>query len=73
MAIEIPWKSLSAMAKAVGEDEAWSCAKLGYYQKQYRKRKNSIEQAILERAKDDPRFKDLVDNATKEVTASFAK
>jgi hypothetical protein len=70
---EIPYKSLPAFVKAVGEDEVWSCAKLGWYQKQYRKHKNSIESAILERAKSDPRFKDLVDKATTEVTEAFAK
>ena len=45
----------------------------GWYQKQYRKRKNSIESAILERAQNDPRFKDLVAGVTKEVVDSFGK
>jgi uncharacterized protein YbaA (DUF1428 family) len=68
---EIPYKSLAAFEKAVGADEVWSCAKLGWYQKQYRKHKNSVESAILERAKSDPRFKDIVDKATKEVSEAF--
>ena len=70
---EFPYKSFSTAHKGLGEDEFLSCAKLGWYQKQYRKRKNSIESAILERAQSDPRFKDIVDSATKEATAAFAK
>lgn len=70
---EIPYKSLAQFTKAVGDDEAWSCCKLGWYQKQYRKHKNSVESAILERAKSDPRFKDIVDKATSEVAEAFGK
>jgi hypothetical protein len=70
---EFTHKSLKAAIAAMGDDEALSCLKLGWYQKQYRKRKNSIESAILERAQNDPRFKDLVAGVTKEVVDSFGK
>jgi len=68
---EFAHKTLKAAIAAVGEEEVFSCTKMGWYQKQYRKRKNTLEAAILERAKEDPRFKDLVKAATDEVTKTF--
>jgi type II secretory pathway component HofQ len=60
MAIQVPFNSVADAVKKLGEKEAFSCLETGYKQKEYRKQQNMKNQAILEMAKKDPRFKDMV-------------
>lgn len=65
---DFPYKSLDEaiqdkFAKFGTDDNrdfAFKCMKGGWEQKQYRKEQNSRNQALLEAAKKDPRFRDLV-------------
>ena len=67
--MDFKWKNVADAMKELGEAEAFSCLVTGFKAKQYRKKQNSKNQAILELAKSDPRFKDIVATELKKRSA----
>lgn len=74
---ELPYNSMDeatkdGFAKIGGKDGALRCLAAGWYQVNYRKKMNMQRSALLEAAKKDPRFKDLV-SASKKQAAAIGK
>lgn len=65
MSIAVGFKTLAEAVKQLGEAEVFSCLVVGYKQKIYRKEQNQKNQALLEMAKKDPKFREAVLKAKK--------
>ena len=59
MTMDVPFTSWETAVQKLGKEEAFKCLADGWKGRQYRKKQNAKNQAILELAKKDPRFKDL--------------